>query len=449
MSARALLDSMKSVATPGSAAVAPLRILIVALNYAPEIVGCGKYTSELAEDLARRGHRVEVVTAPPYYPDWKIPEGYSGARWSTEPRAGVLVHRTPLYVPGRPSGMRRVVHLASFGLFALPTAVNVARRLRPDLVFAVEPTLAASVAALAAGKAMGARTWLHVQDFEVDAAFDLGVLKNPLGRRLALSLERLLLGGFHQVSAISNAMVKRLLSKGVPQYSVTELRNWVDVSATPVYPSSDTGLRKSLGIPANRIVALYSGNMAGKQGLEMISEVARTFDRRCAPITFVLCGSGPGRANLEAACADLGNVVFLPLQPADRLGELLGSADIHLLPQRPEAADLVLPSKLTGILASGRPVVAMAASGTALSEEVEGCGIAVEASAASMSEALSTLIEDSALRKRYGLAARRRAESRWCKDRIIGEFELQAALLITNASASHAGKTARQAREQS
>lgn len=88
----------------------PTRILIVALNYAPDMVGCAKYTTELAEDLVVRGHRVEVVTAPPYYPQWKIADGYDGGRWSREERAGIVVHRTPLYVPDPPAGFKRLLH---------------------------------------------------------------------------------------------------------------------------------------------------------------------------------------------------------------------------------------------------------------------------------------------------------------------------------------------------
>ena len=419
------------------AALPKLRILIVGINYAPELVGCAKYTTELAEDLVARGHNVEVIAGPPYYPSWRIGDGYSGRRWSKETRAGVVVHRTPLYVPSEPRGVRRLLHLASFGASALPSAIGVASHFRPHLVFAIEPTLVGSIAALASAKIFGAKSWLHVQDFEVDAAFELGLLTGSFARRTAVRTEAFVMRRFDRVSAISKAMVGRLVNKGIASSQVSEFRNWVDIDTVPVFPNTDTNYRASLCIPSDHVVALYSGNMAAKQGLEMVAEVARRLATENAPVTLILCGEGPGRAPLEAACAGLSNVRFLPLQPLERLPELLGTADIHLLPQRPEAADLLLPSKLTGILASARPVVAMALPGTGLAEEVESCGIAVLPTPTAMTEALLRLAKDVELRRRLGSTARTRAETRWNKRQIIDSFESEV-LALTRPQAHSA-----------
>lgn len=411
-----------------------LRVLIVALNYAPELVGCAKYTTELAEDLMDRGHSVEVVAGPPYYPSWEVGAGYTGARWSREIINGVTVHRAPLYVPRRPDGLRRVVHLASFGFGATPAAILAARRFRPDLVFAVAPTLTAAGAALAAARISGAATWLHIQDFEVDAAFDLGLLSNRFARRAALGLEAGLLRRFSRVSSISPAMVRRLRAKGVAAERTVEFRNWVDVDAVPVFASTNTNYRRELNIDPERIVALYSGNMAGKQGLEALGQVAAELRAAQAPVTLLLCGDGPARAALETACRGMDTVRFLPLQPMERLGELLGTADIHLLPQRPEAADLVLPSKLTGMLASGRPVVAMAERGSGLAQEVEGCGLAISATGSAMAEAVLALAGDPCRRATFGAAGRHTAETRWRKAAVIGGFEAEMRALVGGRS---------------
>lgn len=400
-----------------------LRILIVALNYAPELVGCAKYTTEFAEELVARGHKVEVVTGPPYYPAWSVASGYSGARWSNETLNNVVVHRTPLYVPPRPDAFKRMMHLASFGAAALPAALGVALRFKPDLVFAVAPTLAAASTALVAAKASGASSWLHIQDFEVDAAFDLNMLKNTIGRAMALRVESSLFRTFDRVSSISPAMIQRLAAKGVSTDKIVEFRNWVDVDAVQVFASPNTRYRQELGIPDDQIVALYSGNMAGKQGLEVLAQVAKNLKAALAPVSLLLCGEGPARLALEVSCKDIDTVHFLPLQPMERLPELLGTADIHLLPQRPEAADLVLPSKLTGMLASGRPVVAMASEGTGLAYEVDGCGLAVAPDAEAMTTAILRLAEDPDLRRTLGAAGRLRAETRWRKSAIIDGFE--------------------------
>ncbi|WP_369062139.1 WcaI family glycosyltransferase [Caulobacter sp. 73W] len=401
----------------------PKRILIVALNYAPELVGCAKYTTELAEDLACRGHKVEVVCAPPYYPHWRVLAGYSGARWTSEHINGVRVNRAPLYVPPRPTGLKRIIHLASFGLSAGPAAVFAARRLRPDVVFTVAPTLASSMTALLSAQITGAKKWLHIQDFEVDAAFELGLLGSARSRAFALKAEKALLNSFDIVSTISPAMAALLGSKGVPTNRVVEFRNWVDVDAISMHPESATNLRAELQIGPDKVVALYSGNMAAKQGIEMLAEVARGAAASNPKLVFLFCGDGPAKGELEHRSSGLGNVRFLPLQPLERLSELLATADIHLLPQRPEAADLVLPSKLTGMLASGRPVVAMAPNGSGLAQEVEGCGIVVQPTAPAMAEAVFALSNNPTLRKELGTQGRRRAEERWRKSAIIDGFE--------------------------
>src|SRR3990170_1399948 len=105
-----------------------------------------------------------------------------------------------------------------------------------------------------------------------------------------------------------------------------------------------------------------------------MAEAARLLSDQTG-LHFVFCGNGAGKTELLRLTQGLPNVRFLDLQLMNRLNDLLGLADIHLLPQRADAADLVMPSKLTGMLASGRPVVATASPGTQVAEVVEGCGI--------------------------------------------------------------------------
>lgn len=408
----------------------PLRVLVVGLNYAPDFIGIPKYTTELCEELVRRGHAVEIVTAPPYYPAWLVPAEYRGA-WRSEMRNGVKVVRCPLYVPRQPSGIKRLLHHISFAASSLPAAVSAAFRLRPDVVFAVAPSLMSAPSALLAAKLSGAKSWLHIQDFEVDAAFELGMLKGEGVRRWAERLEGGLLGTFDRVSTISESMRRLLLRKNVPDDVALEVRNWVDVETIKALPRSETAYHRDLNIPQDHVVALYSGNMAGKQGLETLGDVARILEEAEAKITLVLCGQGPLRGVLEAVCANRGNVRFLDLQPIERLPELLATADIHLLPQRAEAADLVLPSKLTGMLASGRAVVAMAEAGTGLADEVEGCGLIVSpGSAEEMAEAIKRLAANVEERALFGVAARERAEQRWRMSAVIDGLEAQMKRLL-------------------
>jgi colanic acid biosynthesis glycosyl transferase WcaI len=401
-----------------------LRILIYGLNYAPELTGIGKYTGEMSSWLASRGHDVHVVTAPPYYPAWKIREDYRGKLYRTERVAGEpVVYRTPLYVPAKPTGVKRMVHLFSFMLGSLPVMLREIFW-QPQIVFTVEPTFFGAPLALLVAQAAGAASWLHVQDFEVDAAFDLGLLPaEGLVHDFALGLEEFFTQAFTRVSSISQKMVERALAKGVPVARTILFPNWVDVDAIHPQPrSAANSFRQELGLE-EKIIVLYSGNMGAKQGLELLAPLARTFEDD-ARVHFLFCGDGAFRPQLETLVAHLPNVTLLPLQPFARLNDLLNAADIHLLPQRAGAADLVMPSKLTGMLSSGRPVVATADHGTQVAQVVEGCGLVVPAEdAPALHAAVQQLIDDEPLRQQLGAAAREYAVEHLGKEQVLLQFE--------------------------
>ncbi|HEY2255296.1 MAG TPA: WcaI family glycosyltransferase, partial [Variovorax sp.] len=366
--------------------------------------------------------------APPYYPDWAVRPGYSASRYSREAWQGATVHRTPLWVPRKVTGARRLLHLASFALTSIPALLRQ-WHWKPDVVWVTEPPLFCSPAALAFARLRSAKAWLHVQDYEVDAAFELGLLKGARLRGFVAGTERWLMRRFDRISTISLGMMKRASSKGCEDARLVSLPNWADVSAIrPLLAASP--FRAELGIRPDAVVALYSGNMGAKQGLELLAEIA-TLLHDHPQLEFVFCGNGAGRTGLMERCAKLGNVRFMELQPVERLGDLLGLADIHLLPQRADAADLVMPSKLTGMLSSGRPVVAGARPDTELGQVAALCGRAVAPDdPKAFAEAVLALVSQPELRRTLGLQARAFAEQCFDRDAVLAQFErdLQACL---------------------
>lgn len=399
-----------------------MRLLILGINYAPEPVGIGPYTAEMARSLAERGHAVDVVTAKPYYPQWALAAGYERRGYIRREEGGAHVVHAPLYVPAKPSGAKRVVHHASFAASALWPALRAAAKRKPELVFTIAPSMMSAPVARLAARVAGAASWLHIQDFEVGAAFATGLLTPNSGLgRLARRIERVAYGGFDRYSSISPQMCARFAELGVPAGRVVEFRNWSDIAAiTPMETPSP--YRQQWGI-ATPHVALYSGNISNKQGIGIIVEAARRLRAR-DDLTFVVCGEGPQKAQLVASAGDLPNIRFHDLQPRERLHELMGLATIHLLPQLAGAADLVLPSKLTNMLASGRPVVATADAGTGLADEVSGCGVVTPAGeAAAFADGIVRLLDDPRLYAAAAHAARARAEERWSKAAILGRIE--------------------------
>lgn len=401
-----------------------LRILVVGINYAPEHISTGKYTTEMCSWLAARGHAVRIVTAPPYYPDWRVWPNYRQWEYRRETISDVSVLRCPLWVPKKPSGLTRLLHLASFGLTSLPAVVLSALAWKPDVAICIVPTLANAPATWLAARLARGHAWVHIQDFELDAMLEMGIVRAGPLRRAALGLERWLLRRFDRVSTISSKMLQKLDEKGIPADRRVLFPNWADIDAVSPLTEPST-YRRELGIPDDAVVGLYSGNMGLKQGLEMLGEAAKSLGPDSG-IHFVFGGEGPGRQALEASCQDLPHVHFLPLQPLERLRDWLGLADIHLLPQRADVADLVMPSKLTGMLASGRPVLATALPGTGVAEALQNCGIVVPpGDTLAFGTALRQLADDAPLRVRLGTAARQQAEQSLARDAILARLEAE------------------------
>jgi colanic acid biosynthesis glycosyl transferase WcaI len=345
-------------------------VLITTPSYAPELTGVGRYTGELAVGLAARGIVTDVVCPPPHYPGWHVRPPYSAARYSAEKLDGVRVWRCPIFLRRNASGLVRLLTSLSFGLTASPVLIWRILSQRPDVVLCVEPTLATAPAALLAGWLVGARTVLHVQDLEVDAALAVGHIRlaKPL-LSFVYGVERILMRQFDQIVTISTKMLMAIERKGVAAERLVLLRNWVDVER--IYPlATPNAYRDELDL-SDRFVCLYSGQIGRKQALHLVLDAAEslTDDPRFA---FVVAGDGPERENLELRYGALPNVRFLPLQPEARLPEFLNLADCHMLPQDAGMSELVLPSKLGGMLASGKLILVTADPDSELAEFLQG-----------------------------------------------------------------------------
>jgi colanic acid biosynthesis glycosyl transferase WcaI len=399
-----------------------MKILILGINFHPEPTSTGKYTTELAVSLADQGYQVHVVTAPPYYPQWQIQPGYSGWNYQNETWHGMRIFRCPLWVPKKPSGIKRLWHLLSFALSSLPALIGQIFW-KPALVLCIAPSLFSAPSALLAARLSGAKAWLHIQDFELDLATNLNML--PVGSipiKIAGWAERRLMIGFDRISTISNRMLVRLVQKGLPPEKTLLFPNWVDTEVIFPLPAADRSIKKQLHIPENKVIVLYSGSMGVRQGLENVVQSARQLCTH-TQLHFVLCGDGVARPQLEKDAADLKNIQFLPTQPLEMLNPLLNIADIHILPQRAKAADFSLPSKLSGMLASGKAVIVTANPGTELAEVMDGIGVVVQpGDVEAFSEAILKLAENPEQRRLLAKAGRDWVVTNWSKENVLAAF---------------------------
>jgi colanic acid biosynthesis glycosyl transferase WcaI len=407
-----------------------VKILIYSLNTDPELTGIGKYSGGMATWLANQGHQVRTIAAPPYYPEWQVHQGHSNG-YSTEQTGNHTILRAPLYVPAQPTTLKRILHLASF---ALCSCVPLLRcwRWRPDVIVVVEPTLFIAPAALLFASLVGARTVLHVQDFEVDAMLGLGMASTGLVGKFASAIDRFLMRRFDRVSAISGSMRNRACNKGVEASNTWDFPNWADEFAKPT-PESIEQFRADWGLTADTRLVLYSGNLGRKQGLEIILEAAQRF-RDNPLVHFAIVGDGAHGVELrpQAATRKLDNLSFHPLQPLALLPAMLGSAAVHLVPQLRGAADLVLPSKLTNILAIGGHALVTADASTELgrlARERPGIfQVVPPEDVAAFIGALEHML--SAENSPINLEALRYAEESLSRENILADFEQKLASLV-------------------
>ncbi|HDR2893347.1 TPA: colanic acid biosynthesis fucosyltransferase WcaI [Enterobacter asburiae] len=401
-----------------------MKILIYGINYSPELTGIGKYTGEMVEWMAEKGHDVRVITAPPYYPEWQVGERYSGWRYRCE-QGAATVWRCPLYVPKQPSTLKRVLHLSSFALSSF-FPLMAQRRWKPELIIGVVPTLFCTPGMRLLGKLSGARTLLHIQDYEVDAMLGLGMAGKGKGgkvAKLASAFERSGLHNVDYVSTISRSMMNKAQEKGVAAEKVIFFPNWSEVARFRDVSEQDAlALREQLGLPEDQKIILYSGNIGEKQGLESVVEAAGQLQHHA--LTFVIVGQGGGKARLEKMVSERGlsNVKFYPLQPYEALPALLKMGDCHLVVQKRGAADAVLPSKLTNILAVGGNAVITAEADTELGQLCDSYpGIAVCVEPESV-EALVTGIEQALALPKENIVAREYAGRTLEKENVLSQF---------------------------
>ncbi|MEC9356296.1 MAG: WcaI family glycosyltransferase [Pseudomonadota bacterium] len=406
-----------------------MRLLIVSLNFSPELTATGKYTGEMAGWFAARGHEVDAIAGMPHYPEWVIARGYRGRAWHEERLGGVRVLRAPHFVPrpGRVSAFGRILMECSFTLASLRWWLPILlQRRRYDAVIAVCPPMQDALLPWFYGLLRRVPWVYHIQDFQVDAAVRLGMLRIGRLGRLLFALENFFVAKASRTSTITPPMRDRVLKKGGAAHRSWLVPNWADIAS--VRPTvRDNAFRRERGWTDDQVIVMYAGAMGAKQGLEIVVDLAVRVQER-DDIHFVMVGAGAERLRLEGAARDLQlrNMTFLPVQPLERLSEMLGAADIHLIVQRAEAADLVMPSKLTNILAAGRPCVATAEPGTGLHEVLSAhrCGLAVTPeSVDALVAAVVSLSDDAASRQRMGIRARRYAEENLDRDAILERME--------------------------
>ncbi|MBC7689756.1 MAG: WcaI family glycosyltransferase [Aquabacterium sp.] len=376
------------------------RVLLIGGNFFPELTGIGKYNGEMMDKLASMGYQCTVVTTFPYYPHWQIQPPYTrSSRWfkkelkpvaTLNGKGAIQLFRCPHYVPQKPTGLKRMVSDFTFTFTAFIKILQLLFAKKYDFVLVVAPPFHLGLLGILYKKIRGAKLIYHIQDLQIDAARDFQLIKSQFIVNSLLKVEKFILKNVDVVSSISQGMIKKIESKFAGK--VIFFPNWVDTEM--FFPLDDKAqLKREFNFNPSDKVILYSGAIGEKQGLDAILKSAKTLKQE-SNLKFVICGSGPYKAQLQQLKEreQLDNVIFLPLQPFDKLNAFLNMADLHLVLQKANAADLVMPSKLTAILAVGGVAIITAGPGSSLFDVVSlhHMGILIEAD---NNEALTGSIE--------------------------------------------------------
>jgi len=228
--------------------------------------------------------------------------------------------------------------------------------------------------------------------------------------------------GADSVIVLGEDMRRLVLSKGVAAAKVTVVANNVD--CRKMHPIEPNSFRAQW---AGKFIVMYSGNLGLSQQLETVLDAAARLrdDKR---ILFLLVGEGVRKQWLQERAQTLGlrNVEFRPYQPKDRLAESLSAADLHLIPLLRAATGAIVPSKIYGILAVGRPYVAMmdeAAEAARLVQEYSIGFVVPPGDAEALAETVKRAADDPEDLRRKGQRARGLAEEQFDRGIIARKYD--------------------------
>lgn len=401
----------------------PPSILFLNRVYPPADGATGQLLAELAPSLVQRGHHVTVVTA----------EAGSEGR-ASELLNGVLVERVRGLPFTRASHWRRALSYLSL----YPALLWRALRLpRADIVVTLtDPPLLLLLGVVL--KALKGSKHIHwAQDLYPELAEEMHIL--PQQGWLARVLRRLSTGGLRhadRVIAVGRCMKARIVSRGVNAQSVEVIPNWGHARNPADSAAGEDPFRAEHGL-MGRFVIMYSGNLGLAHPFEAMLDAAERLRESHPHALFLFVGSGPRLpwVKEQAGKRNLHNVRFLPFQPKEKLAQSLAAADLHLASMQHELCGLVVPSKVYGVMAAGRPCVFLGPEESEAAQFIlqHGCGsVLSKATGSRLASCLARWMSDAALLRE----TRERVES-------IGErVSLQSAVRAFGNTFDHVGEAA-------
>lgn len=385
-----------------------MNLVVVTPHFAPDVAPTGTVWTRIVEELAARGHRIEIITSLPWYRNHAVEEVFAGKLVRHEDVAwGRITRLHPFPAPDKRALFHRA---AAFAGFSLLGAVLGSRGTDVDGVLSVSPPLTLGLTGWAIARARRAPLVFNVQDVYPDIALELGVFEEGPLISVTRRLERFCYDRANAITVLSEELQENVRAKARDAAKVRVIPNFVDIEA--IRPADrDNRYRREHGLEGKTVV-MYAGNVGLSQSLEIVLEAASALSYE-PDLVFVVNGQGAARNELERRASGLHNVVFVDMQPPERLPEVLSAADIHLVPLKRGLARSSVPSKTYSIMAAARPLIASVDAGSEVARLVERSegGIAVPPEdAEALTKAIRQLLDAPEEQQRMGASARRFVE---------------------------------------
>jgi colanic acid biosynthesis glycosyl transferase WcaI len=395
-----------------------MRIYLINRYFWPDESATSQLLTDLAEDLQAVGHEIQVFTSRQLYnqPRARLPK--------QEMWQGVLINRLPTSCFGRRFFWGRFLDIMTFHL-GLRYANH--SMVKPDAWFVMtDPPLIANTV-LKLRHNLHGRVIHHVDDVYPDLAMALGSW--PQVREVASLVDRWVQKGLKncdQVLALGECMARVLKAKGVEDHRLAVTPPWADGSKLYPLDHDKNRLRREIGLSRDDFVVMYSGNMGQAHRFETILETARVLAHN-ERVQFVFIGEGAKRTQIEAfrQAHNLPRIILLPHQPRERLRETLSAGDIHLISLDAKVQGFIVPSKLAGVLAVGRPVVFLGNNQNSVAMAIlQGhCGYVIpEGEVGTLCKIIQGLTVDPEQCRRLGLRARRLFDKEYDRKVVVPEI---------------------------
>jgi colanic acid biosynthesis glycosyl transferase WcaI len=401
-----------------------MRILVLGINYAPERSGVAPFTTGLCEHLAKQGHEVVVVTTFPYYPEWRVWDGFKGSLHTKSRVNGVTLHRVWQFVPRCPSNLfQRMLYHLSFTVSAFLCALFTEKC---DIIYCSCPPAELGLAAYILGKLKRVPFVIKITDLASDAALATGIVREGIVIRIARALEKFMHKRATTTICLCQGFIDRLTERGIPPERLLLIPDWGDTEN--IFPGERVdGFRTEHGLGAEEFVVLHTGNMGKKQGLMNLVQAAELAKGE-RNLVWLIVGQGEERSALEATIQkrELTNIRLLPFQPKENLAKMYSAADVLIVNQKAAVKDAVIPSKLLTYMAAGRSVVAAVAERSEAARHVtrSKCGVVVPPEdPGALTAAVLRLCRDRELRSNLGFNGRRYAEDHFTKDKVMYQYD--------------------------